>query len=47
MRDGRGNVLVARVAANRGQRGRCPSRYGGKTPHEDFKTPHVRKAWAA
>ena len=22
---GRGNVLVARVAANRGQRGRCPS----------------------
>ena len=23
-----------------GQRGRCPSRYGGKTPYEENKTPH-------
>ena len=26
---GRGNVLVARAAANRGQRGRCPSHARG------------------
>ena len=31
-----GNVLVAHMTANRGQRGRCPSRYGGKTPHDGF-----------
>ena len=38
---GRGSVLGAHTAANRGQRGRCPSRYGGKIPHDGFPLSHA------
>ena len=40
---GRGNVLVARVVANRGQRGRCPSRYGGESGSGDVAPPRFCK----